>query len=106
MGAVVAAGISATVLRGPNVSEAQTEWICTSLADLMASQRQSIAAETPGPEANTAEFAEIKARGLADIDKGVAWAQRGCQATEDGGHLVPGLYKSALENVTVVAKEN
>ena len=83
----------ATSSSGSNAPQA--DWICSGIASLMEGSRPSMAAEQPGPAQDAAAFAVAKQRGLADLDKGIAWANRGCDAREDGGTLVPGLYQSA-----------
>ena len=73
-------------------------WLCSGVASMMESSRPTIAAEQPAPADSSAGFAAMKVQGLADLDKGIAWAKQGCNEQADGGTLVPGIYRSLVEH--------
>ena len=83
---------------GSGATAPQADWICSGIASLMEGTRPTMAAEQPGPAHDAVASAATKQQGLADLDKGIAWAKRGCDPREDGGTLVPGLYQSATAN--------
>lgn len=72
-------------------------WICPNVASMLSADRQAMQAEVAPSGGDAAAFAADKSRGLSDLDKGLEWAGRGCNPEEDGGTLVPAVYRDALD---------
>jgi hypothetical protein len=102
-GLAVLLAVWAVTTRSTSADVPENAWICSAMLQVLQQDRPAMEAATPEPGVDAHQFSLTKAAGLADVDKGLLWAQRGCNLDEDGGDLVPALYQSALRNGTMVA---
>lgn len=86
-------------MRSNGEAAARPDWACTGVASMFVRDRANIAAE-PRPAGLTEDaFTRMKAARLADVDKGLEWAHAGCNPSQDGGELIPAIYKDAMDKI-------
>ncbi len=104
LGGVVLAGAlgSTLALAERSSPPSPAAWLCPGLANTLENGLADAVNATPGANDNASKFAAVKADGLLDMEKGIAWAKRGCNPAEDGGHLAPSLYTDMQKNGKII----